>query len=112
MAHEFLGILVSFIRDGKLIVVALDMVELTESHTGKYLAQCAFDVFTEFGIVEHTLGHSGDNASNNDCMLDNLDKLYDKCGESIAGRSTQIRCFGHILNLVYHVCLFLHMSFF
>lgn len=99
--------LVSFIRDGKLIVVALDMVELIESHTGKYLAQCAFDVLSEFGIVERTLGHCGDNASNNDCMLDNLDKLYDKCAESIAGRSTQIRCFGHILNLVYHVHFFL-----
>lgn len=76
---------------------------MTKAHTGKNLAKAAFDLFKEYNIAARTLGHVGDNASNNDTMLDNLDDLYRTIEDSIAGRTTQIRCFGHILNLVYHV---------
>lgn len=76
---------------------------MLKSHTGENLARAAFDLFNDFGIAGRTLGHAGDNASNNDSMLDSLDELYRTIEESIAGRTTQIRCFGHILNLVYHV---------
>lgn len=36
-------------------------------------------------------------------MLDELEILYKQYESSLAGRDTQVRCFGHILNLVYHV---------
>lgn len=110
--HEFMGVMVSFIHQGKLFVVSLDMVELIASHTGDYLAKKVFETLKDFEIANRTLGHSGDNASNNDKMLAELEKLYDTLTEdysyrylpvSIAGRYTQIRCFGHILNLIYHV---------
>ena len=73
------------------------------SHTGKNLARAMFSLLQDFGIEERTLGHVGDNTSNNDSMLDELDVLYKGTEASIAGRHTQVWCFGHILNLVYHV---------
>ncbi len=75
---------------------------MTIAHTGKNLAKAAFELLKEFGIVERTLGHVGDNATNNDSMLDELNRLYGHYEASISGRwDTQVRCFGHILNLVY-----------
>lgn len=76
------------------------------SHTGENLARKAFELFQEFGIAERTLGHTGDNASNNDTMLDHLCGLYSAFENSISGKwDTQVRCFGHILNLVYQVSM-------
>lgn len=112
--HEFMGLMVSFIHDGRLFVVCLDMIELTASHTGEYLATKVFESLKYYGIANRSFGHSGDNASNNDKMLDKLDELYRTLVQdddyrdlpmSIAGRHTQIRCFGNILNLIYHVCI-------
>ncbi|KAJ3831328.1 hypothetical protein F5878DRAFT_549679 [Lentinula raphanica] len=60
-------------------------------------------VLKAFNIAERTLGHTGDNASNNDSMLNELEALYTEYEGSLAGRDTQIRCFGHILNLTYQV---------
>lgn len=101
--HEFLALLVSFVHRGKLFVICLDMIEMTEAHTGVNLANASFALLQKFGIAGRMLGHTGDNASNNDKMLDHLQILYSQFEESIAGRDTQIRCFGHILNLIYHV---------
>ncbi|EEB88838.1 hypothetical protein MPER_13141 [Moniliophthora perniciosa FA553] len=57
----------------------------------------------EFGIFDRTLGNTGDNASTNDKMLDYLDIEFG--WESLAGRITQVRCFGHILNLIYQALM-------
>lgn len=78
---------------------------MTVAHTGKNLADAIFATLQEFKIADRTLGHTGDNASNNDATLDELQVLYSQLEESIAGRFTQVRCFGHILNLIYHVSL-------
>ncbi len=86
------------------------ITRMTLAHTGKNLAKAVFDLLNEFGIADRTLGHTGDNTSNNDLMLNELDDLYRAFEDSIAGRDTQIRCFGHILNLVYHVHTFLLSS--
>lgn len=77
---------------------------MTVAHTGKNLAEAVFSALQYFDIADRTLGHTGDNASNNDTTLDELQKLYSQLEDSIAGRFTQVRCFGHILNLIYHVC--------
>lgn len=105
--HEFMGVMVSFVHEGKTFVVTLDLVEMNEAHTGEYLAKRAYEVFEEYEIADCILGQVGDNASNNDCMLDNLGLPFESSfgSTNIAGRHTQVRCFGHILNLVYHVCV-------
>ncbi|KAF5336727.1 hypothetical protein D9757_015382 [Collybiopsis confluens] len=100
--HEFMALDVSFVRSREMFVVTLDLIEMKASHTGKYLADRAFQCLSDFGIADRTLGHTGDNASNNNKMLDHLTSLYDQFPLSIAGRDMQIRCFGHILNLIYH----------
>lgn len=102
--HEFLATMVSFVHQGKLYVIALDLTEMTVAHTGANLARALHQVFEDFGIAERILAHTGDNATNNDSMLDNLEDHYGQ--DSLSGRQTQVCCFGHILNLVYMVCLF------
>jgi hypothetical protein len=111
--HEFMALMVSFVHEEKLFVVTLDLVEMNAAHTGEYLARKAYEVFVEYGIEERILGQTGDNASNNDAMLDRLGEKFQSNfpNTSIAGRDTQVRCFGHILNLIYHVCLHSTFSF-
>lgn len=104
--HEFLATMVSFIHQGKLVVIALALTEMLVAHTGENLAQASFKVFEDFGIADRILAHTGDNATNNDSLLDHLEGLYPK--DSLAGRQTQVRCFGHILNLVYMVRSFVY----
>lgn len=98
-ALEFLGVIVSFAHEGRIWNVVLDLIELTEAHTGEYMATEVYALLDRFGIVDRVLGIAGDNASNNDKMLVHLGTLF-PFGH-IAGTSTQIRCFGHIINLIY-----------
>ena len=62
--HEFMALLVSFILDGKVFIVVLNLIEMNQSHTGCCLAKKAFQYLKEFGIADCTLGHTGDNTSN------------------------------------------------
>jgi len=107
-SHENLATMVLFIHQGKLYVVALDLTEMTVAHTGENLAQASYQVLEDFGIAERMLAHTADNATNNDSMLDCLEVQYGE--DSLAGRQTQVRCFAHILNLVYMVRLFCIVS--
>ncbi|KAJ3738225.1 hypothetical protein EV360DRAFT_4243, partial [Lentinula raphanica] len=66
---------------------------MTVAHTGQNLAAETMKVLKAFNIAERTLGHTGDNASNNDSMLNELEALYTEYEGSLAGRDTQIRCF-------------------
>lgn len=75
----------------------------TVAHTGKNLANRTFELLEEFEIADRTLGHTADNASNNNTMLNELEKLYSAYKNLIAGRDTQVQCWGHVLNLIYHV---------
>lgn len=96
---EFLGVIGNFIHKGISYNIVLDMIELTERHTGDYLATVVFSLLQRYKIEKRTLGFVADNASNNDKMLKSLDQLIDP--DDIAGTQTQVRCFGHILNLIY-----------
>jgi hypothetical protein len=72
-------------------------VRLTSSHTGAYLAERTAECLETYRIEGDTLGFTMDNASNNDKMLDKIESLLPS--SSMSGRTTQVRCFGHILNL-------------
>jgi hypothetical protein len=68
-----------------------------KSHTGDYLALKLSETLKTYKMAEQALGVAMDNASNNDTMISELEHLLPPT--AIAGPSTQIRCFGHILNL-------------
>lgn len=71
---------------------------LTKSHTGEYLAQKVSEILKEYGLVDTMLGMAMDNASNNDSMLKELPHILP--ASASVGTEYQIRCFGHIINLV------------
>lgn len=57
--NEFLAFFVSFVHNGKLYIICLDMVEMTVAHTGKNLAAASLAVLERFGIAGRMLGHTG-----------------------------------------------------
>ncbi|THU95120.1 hypothetical protein K435DRAFT_798347 [Dendrothele bispora CBS 962.96] len=93
-----LGILVSYVEKGEIKTLTLDTVRLLKSHTGEYLAERLSDCLERFGIADQTLGIAMDNASNNDTMIAELPTLLPS--SSMTAPTTQIRCFGHVGNLV------------
>ncbi|SJL18670.1 uncharacterized protein ARMOST_22267 [Armillaria ostoyae] len=100
-SHDYLGIVLVWCHEGQIRVVTLDLVELTEAHTGAYLAERVMEVLKEYGIEDRILGETGDNASVNDKTLDELEMLFKEVSELIiTRRETQVRCFAHILNLI------------
>ncbi|KAF5328028.1 hypothetical protein D9758_018770, partial [Tetrapyrgos nigripes] len=77
--------------------INLDVLHLQESHTGENLAKFFAGSLKSFGIETKTLGIAMDNASNNDKLLECIPEHL-PC-DSLVSTETQIRCFGHILNL-------------
>ena len=96
-----------------LVLMLLDLVEVTKSHSSKNLAAVFAEVLEEFGISDKVwqsysdrsniylyfsqiLSITVDNASNNDMMIEHLATLI----ESFPGTVNQTQCFTHILNLI------------
>jgi hypothetical protein len=96
----------------------LDFIQLTQSHTGEYLAQMVQCIVEKFGVenrasffcssydrlsadpshlFQQICGIVADNAANNKTMMDKLKKLFWK---QFKGKPQWVRCFAHILNLV------------
>ena len=90
----------------------LDVIEVAESHTGKTMADVFNTVLTEFGILEKVsstyfmnihklklhvqlLGMTGDNATANDAMINELGELV----PTFDGSCSRGRCFDHTINL-------------
>lgn len=83
------------------------------------MAQLIYDAVKSYGIenrvrslllvrtfiqcFSQVFGVAGDNASNVDAMVVALGELIGAGGMNMGGQ-TQIRCFGHILNLIMQVC--------
>lgn len=80
----------------QLTLVFLKAKTCSQAHTGKNLAEAAAKVVNEFGIAHKILGLTCDNASNNDTMVAELEKLIPSFGVQRA----HSRCLAHILNLV------------
>ena len=94
----------------------LDLVEVAESHTGVNLGIAFVNVLKTFGVEEKVrllnsyqrslltrfayvfqiLGITGDNASNNDSMIQYLGNTLDE----FCGPANQARCFVHTVNLI------------
>ncbi|KAL0567600.1 hypothetical protein V5O48_014394 [Marasmius crinis-equi] len=70
---------------------------LKKRHTGKYLALQFTNTVKAYKIEKKVLGFTGDNAANNNTMIDALEK---KLPDSPCGPSTQGHCLLHIFNLV------------
>ena len=94
----------------------LDLVEVAKSHTGVNLGIAFVDVLEKFGVEDKVrllnsyqrglltcvvcalqiLGITGDNASNNDSMIQYLGNTLDE----FPGPANQTRCFVHTVNLI------------
>jgi hypothetical protein len=92
----------------------LDLVQVAKSHTGVTLAAVFTRILKDFGIAHKVsrqiksislllvltqiqiLSVTCDNASNNDKMVRQLERLIDE----FKGQESQTRCFTHILNLI------------
>ncbi|OAV96458.1 hypothetical protein PTTG_26303 [Puccinia triticina 1-1 BBBD Race 1] len=81
----------------ELEVMPLDFIQLSQRHTGKYLAQTIQLVVEKFGIQNQICGIMSTNASNNEAMVKDLKRM--KCPR-LKGDSKWIWCFAHILNLI------------
>ncbi|EEB88967.1 hypothetical protein MPER_12997, partial [Moniliophthora perniciosa FA553] len=80
---EFLGVQVTFVHNADLLLITLDLVELT-GHDGETMANLIAQCLEDFGILDRS---TGDNASTNDKMLDFLELKFG--WDSLAGRTTQ-----------------------
>ncbi|KNF04351.1 hypothetical protein PSTG_02693 [Puccinia striiformis f. sp. tritici PST-78] len=80
---DIIGVVIyRLIDDGKVICIGpplpampLDFVQLTQSHTGKYLARMVQFVVEKFGLENQICGIVSDNASNKATMIEELAKL-------------------------------------
>lgn len=109
-----MAILAHVEENGKPLEVALDVVEVAESHTGKVMAQVYNETLREYGIeakVSHVaqprdssthllcpqlLAIMGDGASNNRSMAAELVQLI----PSFGGEISLIHCFDHVTNIM------------
>jgi hypothetical protein len=120
---DIIGVVMYRLKDGKngefkLGSMPLDFIQLTQSHTGEYLAQMVQHIVEKFGvenrpsffcssyvrlstdsshIFQQICGIVAENAANNKTMMDELKKLQWK---RFKGKPQWIRYFAHILNLV------------
>jgi hypothetical protein len=109
----YIAITVHFQKDGVLVAMLLDLVEVAESHSGSHLAAAFVKVLEDFMItdkvsiqlycfcqsaltVAQIISVTCDNASNNDTMVEALKDLL----VVFPGESNRTRCFDHIINLI------------
>ena len=86
----FLGVTAHWIDDWSMHECVLDFADISEtSHTGVNLANVLGEIMEKSGIQQNILAIVADNARNNDALFPNLQPVIE-----------QIRCFGHVLNLV------------
>ncbi|KAJ3505977.1 hypothetical protein NMY22_g17397 [Coprinellus aureogranulatus] len=93
---SFIGVVVQFVEKASIVSLVLDFVKLTKAHTGHYLASRLAECLQEFGIDDRVMGFTGDNASNNDTLVSELEVLL----PNFRGDVSRVRCACHILNLV------------
>jgi hypothetical protein len=109
----FITVTVHFQKDGMLIAMLLDLVEVTERHTGEHLAAVFTKVLEDFAIANKVsipltllswnvltmaqiLSITCNNVSNHDTMVEVLKDQLD----TFPRDSNCTQCFDHIVNLV------------
>ncbi|KAJ3519443.1 hypothetical protein NMY22_g13198 [Coprinellus aureogranulatus] len=92
----YIGVTIHYVEKGAMVTLVLDFVRLTKAHTGEYLASKLAECLQDFKIDDRVLGFTGDNASNNDTLVSELEVLL----PAFRGDVHRVRCACHILNLV------------
>ncbi|KAK7062587.1 hypothetical protein VNI00_000075 [Paramarasmius palmivorus] len=75
----------------------LDFIALHEKHEGEYLSQKFVESLARFGIQDKAFGLIGNNASNNEKMVEYIGKALPT---TPAGATSRVQCLLHIMNLV------------
>lgn len=100
----FLGIIGHWLtEDFEYMERTLAFRELGATHSGEDLAAEVEQTLVEFDIESKLIAITGDNASNNLKMVDELHARLVQKGKAhplFEGRNSFVRCFAHILNLV------------
>ncbi|KAJ3511644.1 hypothetical protein NMY22_g15587 [Coprinellus aureogranulatus] len=92
----YIGVTIHYVEKGAMVTLVLDFVWLTKAHTREYLASKLAECLQDFKIDDQVLGFTGDNASNNDTLVSELEVLL----PAFRGDAHRVRCACHILNLV------------
>ncbi|QRV97805.1 hAT family dimerization protein [Ceratobasidium sp. AG-Ba] len=69
------------------------------SHTGENLGKILFGILSEYGILHKIGSITLDNASNNDKMMEYLQRYLNKEGHKFSKDGNRICCFPHVINL-------------
>ncbi|KAF5342776.1 hypothetical protein D9758_017115 [Tetrapyrgos nigripes] len=93
--YTYVVVTVHFEQEGIPLSLLLDSIELGK-HSGENLAHAFIAILTDFGIDEKILSITCDNASNNNKMIEYLEKNL----LEFPGTSNHTQCFNHIINLM------------
>lgn len=89
---SFLGITAHWVSNWTMSECIIGFVDISDiSHTGENLANVLSDTMENSGLRNKVFAIVADNATNNDSLFLNLRHYF---------TIEQVRCFGHILNLV------------
>ena len=107
--------------NGKMESILLDIIELKNpSHTGTYLCKVLVEVTDRFDITQSILSVTRDNASPNNTMLEEFEKLVHERYETLTPRDQayfslkftrregDVRCVAHIYNIAVQAGMFSH----
>ncbi|CAE6524483.1 unnamed protein product [Rhizoctonia solani] len=88
------------IRGADILVVELLAFRQVEgSHSGVNLARVLFGILSEYNILDKIGTITLDNASNNDTMMEDLERRMCEAGHTFDKDGNRVRCFPHIINL-------------
>ena len=83
--------------------LVLGMPELQTTHTGENITKEIVDILSSYNIIDKIGYFTLDNASNNDTAMAAIAKSLKFAGN---GPEHQVRCIGHIINLIVKAFLF------
>ena len=87
----FFGVTAHWISNWTMYECTIDFADISDiSHTGVNLANVLVRIMEDLGVQRKVLAIVADNASNNDTLFPNIQHAHIE----------QVRCFGHVLNLV------------
>jgi hypothetical protein len=98
---NYVGVCSHFVSsDGQLCHILLGLKKIKTRKTGENQAVLVKEVLDDYGI-ERLGSFMGDNATDNDTLVESLAKDFD-----IDPKQARVRCLGHIINLVIKSLLF------
>ncbi|QRW00609.1 hAT family dimerization protein [Ceratobasidium sp. AG-Ba] len=99
--RAFMAVTAHYInQEGYLAEHLIAFRRIKGHHTGVNMGQVFFSILEEFEIVEKLGYITLDNASSNDTLMAELERVFQERGLIAFGRTlNRIRCFPHVLNL-------------